>query len=96
MALHNPIITLDSVSQILPDRFSITLRLVIPDNDVTAIGIDKTYTLQMKAGSGTSSNNQAFKDMMNEDIKQYKKTENLWKNANWLVTTTAIKDGLVI
>ena len=96
MALHDPVITVESVSMVMPDRYYTTLRLVIPDNDATASGIDETFTTIQVKGSGVMSTNQQFKDMMNACISEYKKEEVRRTNASWETVLTAIKDGLVI
>lgn len=96
MALHDPVITLQSVTPTLPDRFDITLRLVIPDSDATATGIDQTFTIAHKQGVSLSTHNVTFRDMMNAKIAEYKRSETIRNNAGWSTAITAIRGGLVL
>ncbi len=96
MPLQIPVVTIVSVNEIQPERYIITLNLLIADTDVGFIGINQDVSLSYKSGTLPSTKVAEFTKQMQAIINQYKR-EKAIKNSQLLSTAVvAINNGLVI
>jgi len=72
MALHDPVITMESVTYSSQNRFNITFKLVIPDNTVGCDGIDQTFTFLYRQGVVLTAYLDALDNQMQAAIDKYK------------------------
>jgi hypothetical protein len=96
MALHDPVITLDSVSESSPNRFGFSFRLVIPDDTVGFEGIDETLSIVYRQGKAVNVYADELTAKMQVVIDKYKREKALKSNAQVPTFINTVKARLVM
>jgi len=96
MSLHDPVITLESVSESSPNRFNFSFHLVISDDTVGFSGIDQTFSIMYRQGKAVSVYADELTVKMQNSIEKYKQEKALKSNAQVPTFINTVKTRLVM
>ena len=96
MPLQTPVVTIVSTNEVQPERYNITLNLLVADTDVGFTGINQDVSLLYKLGTLPSTKVVEFKKQMQAIIDKYKREKVIKNNALLATAVTNIQNGLVI
>ena len=96
MPLQTPVVTIVSTNEVQPERYSITLNLLVADTDVGFTDINQDVSLLYKLGTLPSTKVVEFNKQMQAIIDKYKREKVIKNNALLATAVTNIQNGLVI
>ena len=96
MALHDPILTLESVSESSPNRFNLSFHLVLPDDTVGFAGIDETLSITYRQGKAVSVYTDELTTKIQACIDKYKREKAIKANAQVTTFINTVKGRLVM